>query len=124
MEEKRKKINQHTHIYKNADGSVFGKKVVNKFSDGSKNAVWHLFNPKTNNFYSKAGLLGATAPLYNADILHNNQDNTECPIIIVEGEKDVETLANMEILATSLPILQNTLLFRYFSYFIPYFSRY
>ncbi|MDE6777778.1 MAG: AAA family ATPase, partial [Oscillospiraceae bacterium] len=103
MEEKRKKINERTHIYRNADGSIFGKKVVNKFSDGSKNAVWFLFNPKTNCFNQKAGLSGAIAPLYNADILHNNQDNTECPIIIVEGEKDVETLANMEILATSLP---------------------
>ncbi|MDE6777770.1 MAG: AAA family ATPase, partial [Oscillospiraceae bacterium] len=40
---------------------------------------------------------------YNADVLHHNKDNTECPIVIVEGEKDVETLANMEILATSLP---------------------
>ncbi len=103
MEEKRKKINERTHIYKNADGSIFGKKVVNKFSDGSKNAVWFLFNPETNCFNTTAGLSGATAPLYNADMLHNNQDNTECPIIIVEGEKDVETLSNMEILATSLP---------------------
>ncbi|MDE7094399.1 MAG: hypothetical protein K2O52_05765 [Oscillospiraceae bacterium] len=103
MEKKRKKINERTHIYRNADGSIFGKKVVNKFSDGSKSAVWFLFNPETNNFNQIAGLSGAIAPLYNADILHNNQDNTECPIIIVEGEKDVETLANMEILATSLP---------------------
>ena len=100
---KRQKIGERTHIYRNADGSIFGKKVVNKFSDGSKNAVWFLFNPETNCFNTTAGLSGATAPLYNADMLHNNQDNTECPIIIVEGEKDVETLSNMEILATSLP---------------------
>ena len=100
---KRQKIGERTHIYRNADGSIFGKKVVNKFSDGSKNAIWFLFNPETNCFNTTAGLSGATAPLYNADILHNNQDNTECPIIIVEGEKDVETLSNMEILATSLP---------------------
>ena len=103
MEEKRKKIGERTHIYRNADGSIFGKKVVNKFSDGSKNAIWFLFNPETNCFNQKAGLSGAIAPLYNADMLHNNQDNSECPIIIVEGEKDVETLSNMEILATSLP---------------------
>ena len=108
MEEKhnkdnRQKIGERTHIYRNADGSIFGKKVVNKFSDGSKNAVWFLFHPETNSFNEKCGLFGRKAPLYNADILHNNQDNTECPIIIVEGEKDVETLANMEILATSLP---------------------
>ncbi|MDE5792077.1 MAG: AAA family ATPase, partial [Oscillospiraceae bacterium] len=103
MEEKHIKIGERTHIYKNTDGSIFGKKVINKFSDGNKNAVWFLFNPETNNFNQIAGLSGATAPLYNADVLHNNKDNAECPIIIVEGEKDVETLANMEILATSLP---------------------
>ncbi|MDE6776728.1 MAG: AAA family ATPase [Oscillospiraceae bacterium] len=100
---KRQKIGERTHIYRNADGSIFGKKVVNKFSDGSKNAIWFLFNPETNCFNSTAGLSGATAPLYNFNILHNNKDNTEHPIVIVEGEKDVETLANMEILATSLP---------------------
>ncbi|MBD5144108.1 MAG: AAA family ATPase [Ruminococcus sp.] len=100
---KRQKIGERTHIYRNADGSIFGKKVVNKFSDGSKNAVWYLFNLETNNFNQIAGLSGAIAPLYNADVLYHNKDNAECPIIIVEGEKDVETLAIMEILATSLP---------------------
>lgn len=103
MGEKRIKIEERTHIYHNADGSIFGKKVVNKFSDGSKNAVWYLFNPETNSFHTRAGLSGATAPLYNADALHHNKDNKECPIVIVEGEKDVETLADMEIIATSLP---------------------
>ena len=103
MEEKRIKIKERTHIYHNADGSIFGKKVVNKFSDGSKNALWFLFNPETNNFNSKSGLSGQKAPLYNANILHHNKDNNECPIVIVEGEKDVETLADMEIIATSLP---------------------
>ena len=100
---KRQKIGERTHIYRNADGSIFGKKIVNKFSDGSKNAVWFLFNPETNSFHEKCGLSGKKAPLYNADVLHHNKDNTECPIVIVEGEKDVETLANMEIIATSLP---------------------
>lgn len=103
MEEKHIKIGERSHIYKNADGSIFGKKVVNKFSDGSKNAIWFLFNPETKCFHTTAGLSGAIAPLYNADALHHNKDNTECPIMIVEGEKDVETLATMEILATSLP---------------------
>ena len=99
----RQKIGERTHVYRNADGSIFGKKVVNKFSDGSKNALWYLFNPETNSFHQNCGLSGKKAPLYNADALHHNKDNMECPIIIVEGEKDVETLANMEILATSLP---------------------
>ena len=99
----RRKIGERTHIYRNADGSIFGKKVVNKFSDGSKNALWYLFDPETNSFHTKAGLSGATAPLYNADALHHNRDNTDMPVLIVEGEKDVETLAGMEILSTSLP---------------------
>ncbi|MDE5883706.1 MAG: AAA family ATPase [Oscillospiraceae bacterium] len=98
-----RKIGERTHIYRNPDGSIFGKKVVNKFSDGSKNAVWFLFNPETNSFHEKCGLFGKKAPLYNSDVLHHNKDNTECPIVIVEGEKDVETLTDMEILATSLP---------------------
>ena len=99
----RQKISERTHTYRNTDGSIFGKKVVNKFSDGTKNAVWYLFNPQTGRFLTKAGLDGQKAPLYNADTLHNNKNNTDVPVIIVEGEKDVETLANMEILATSLP---------------------
>ncbi|MDE5755082.1 MAG: hypothetical protein K2H89_11180, partial [Oscillospiraceae bacterium] len=99
----RRKIGERTHIYRNADGSIFGKKVVNKFSDGSKNAIWYLFNPETKSFHTRAGLSGATAPLYNADALCHNQDNLDMPVLIVEGEKDVETLANMEILATSFP---------------------
>ncbi|MDE5755022.1 MAG: AAA family ATPase [Oscillospiraceae bacterium] len=99
----RRKIGERTHIYRNADGSIFGKKVINKFSDGSKNAIWFLFNPEINGFNQKSGLSEKKAPLYNADTLYCNQDNAECPIIIVEGEKDVETLATMEILATSLP---------------------
>lgn len=99
----RRKTGERTHIYRNPDGSIFGKKIVNKFSDGNKNAIWYLFNPETNSFNAKPGLSEKKAPLYNADTLYRNQDNTECPIMIVEGEKDVETLANMEIIATSLP---------------------
>lgn len=100
---KRQKIGERTHIYRNADGSIFGKKVVNKFSDGSKNAVWFLFNPETNNFNQIAGLSGAIAPLYHADILHHNQDNMDMPVLIVEGEKDADTLTNLEMIATTVP---------------------
>ncbi|MDE5769806.1 MAG: AAA family ATPase [Oscillospiraceae bacterium] len=103
MKDKQVKIAERIHVYRNADGRIFGKKVINKFSDGTKNAVWYLFNPQTGKFLTKAGLDGQKAPLYNADALHNNKDNTDSPVIIVEGEKDVETLAGMEILATSLP---------------------
>ena len=94
------KIGERQHIYKNADGSIFAMKVVNKFSDGSKNAQWYLHNPKTGLFNTKAGLDGQKAPLYHADILHSNQDK---PVYIVEGEKDADTLTNWDAVATTFP---------------------
>ena len=94
------KIGEREHIYKNADGSIFGKKVVNKFSDGDKNAQWYLYNPETGYYNTKAGLDGQKAPLYNADALHSNQDE---PVYIVEGEKDADTLTNWNAVATSFP---------------------
>ena len=95
-----KKIGTREHIYYHADGSIFGMKVVNKFSDGSKNAQWYLYNPKTERFNTKAGLDGQKAPLYNADALHSNQDE---PVYIVEGEKDADTLTSWEAIATTFP---------------------
>lgn len=94
------KIGERQHIYHNADGSIFGMKVVNKFSDGSKNAVWYLFEPKTGRFRKESGLNGQKAPLYNADTLHSNQDE---PVYIVEGEKDADTLTNWDAVATTFP---------------------
>ena len=94
------KIDERHHIYKNSDGSIFGKKVVNKFSDGSKNAVWYLFNSVTGKFNSGAGLSGQKAPLYHADLLHNNQDER---VYLVEGEKDADTLVNWGIISTTVP---------------------
>ena len=99
-EEKPHKTDERQHIYYHADGSIFGKKVVNKFSDGSKNAQWYLYNPKTGLFNTKAGLDGQKAPLYHADTLHNNQDK---PVYIVEGEKDADTLTNWDAIATTFP---------------------
>ena len=99
-EEKPHKTGERQHIYYNADGSIFGMKVVNKFSDGSKNAQWYLYNPKTGLFNTKAGLDGQKAPLYHADILHSNQDE---PVYIVEGEKDADTLTNWDAVATTFP---------------------
>ena len=94
------KIGERQHTYKNADGSIFGMKVVNKFSDGSKSAQWYLYHPQTGLFNTKAGLDGQKAPLYHADILHSNQDE---PVYIVEGEKDADTLTNWDAVATTFP---------------------
>jgi len=94
------KIDERQHIYKNSDGSIFGKKVINKFSDGSKSAFWLLFDPKIGRFSDKYGLNGQKAPLYNADLLKNNADK---PVYIVEGEKDADTLTNWGLISTTCP---------------------
>ncbi len=100
----RKCIGQREHIYYNADGSVFGKKTIKKYSDGSKTPFWNLYNPKTG-LFDINGLKGQKAPLYHADRLH--QDAETETVIFVEGEKDVETLEAIaegaDILATSTP---------------------
>lgn len=98
-------ISRREHIYHNADGSVFGKKVIPKYSDGSKGGIWYLFNPNTQQFHTKSGLNGQKAPLYHADRLHQDTDSL---VFFVEGEKDVETLESIldcagEALATSTP---------------------
>lgn len=94
------KTGEREHIYKNADGSIFGKKVINKFSDGTKKAFWVLFDRDKNNFCRNTGLSGNKAPLYNADLLHSRTDNM---VFVVEGEKDADTLVKWGFLATTIP---------------------
>jgi len=97
-------IGSREHIYHYADGSIFGKKTIKKYSDGSKTPFWQLYNPQSGCF-DICGLLNQKAPLYHADRLH--QDTTTPTVIFVEGEKDVETIERIadgaEILATSTP---------------------
>lgn len=89
-----------THIYYNADGSIFGKKVITMMSDGSKRPCWYLYDPETNSYVK--GLNGQKAPLYNANTLHNMDD--EGTVFITEGEKDADTVSNMDgIPATTIP---------------------
>ena len=94
----RTKTGERKHIYKNADGSIFGKKTIVSYSDGTKEPYWSLLDPKTGNYIN--GLNGLKAPLYNADVLHNNSDE---PVYITEGEKDAETIARFEGIATTIP---------------------
>lgn len=94
----RTKTGERKHIYKNADGSIFGKKTIVSYSDGTKEPYWSLFDPKTGNYIN--GLNGQKAPLYNADILYSNPDE---PVYITEGEKDAETIARFEGIATTIP---------------------
>lgn len=93
------KIGERQHIYYNADGSVFGMKVITMMSDGSKRPCWYLYDPETNSYVK--GLNGQKAPLYNAHILHNMSEET---VFITEGEKDADTVSNMDgIPATTIP---------------------
>lgn len=92
------KTGERQHIYHNADGSIFGMKVITTLSNGKKAPCWYLYDPEIKT-YSK-GLRGLKAPLYHADILHSNQDE---PVYIVEGEKDADTLTNWDAVATTFP---------------------
>ena len=89
-----------THDYHNADGSLFARKIVYKYDDGSKNAAWFLFNPSTGQFdFNSQGLRGQHAPLYD---LHRIPGSSGA-VYIVEGEKDAQTLQEMGLTATTAP---------------------
>jgi 5S rRNA maturation endonuclease (ribonuclease M5) len=85
------------HIYRNADNSIFGKKEVKKYENGDKNGIWHKFNPGNNSF--SYGLNGEKAPPYNLNAVANSN---KC-VFVVEGEKDVDTLAKLGFVGTSSP---------------------
>lgn len=87
---------QREHIYRNADGSTFGKKTVKKYDNGKKECFWELY---TANGWRK-GLQRQTAPIYGADKLTAQPDAV---MFVVEGEKDVDTLVSLDYLAVSLP---------------------
>lgn len=98
----RKRLDDQTraHDYHNADGSLFARKVVYKFDDGSKSAAWFLFNPSTGQFdFNSQGLRGQHAPLYD---LHRIPGSSGA-VYIVEGEKDAQTLQEMGLTATTAP---------------------
>ena len=89
-----------THDYHNADGSMFARKIVYKYDDGSKNAARFLFNPSTGQFdFNSQGLRGQHAPLYD---LHRIPGSSGA-VYIVEGEKDAQTLQEMGLTATTAP---------------------
>ena len=93
------KIGSRTHIYHNADGSIFGKKVITSLTDGRKLPCWYRYDPETKTYIK--GLQGLKAPLYNANVLHNMDEGT---VFITEGEKDADTMAKLDdIPATTIP---------------------
>ena len=97
--EKPYKTGERQHIYYNADGSIFGMKVITTLSNGKKAPCWYLYDPETKSYIK--GLQGQKAPLYNANVLHNMDEGT---VFITEGEKDADTLSRLDdIPATTIP---------------------
>lgn len=95
-----KKTNNSTflreHFYTSEDGSIIAKKRLYKNNaDGKKWGEWYRLNGDR---YIK-GLNGMKMPLYHADKLINSSG----VIYIAEGEKDVETLEKMDLIATTSP---------------------
>ena len=93
------KISSRTHIYYNADGSIFGKKVITTLTNGKKSPCWYLYDHEKKTYIT--GLHEQKAPLYNANVLHNMDEGT---VFITEGEKDADTLSHLDdIPATTIP---------------------
>ena len=93
------KVGSRTHVYYNADGSIFGKKVITTLTNGKKSPCWYLYDHEKKTYIT--GLHEQKAPLYNANVLHNMDEGT---VFITEGEKDADTVSNMDgIPATTIP---------------------
>ena len=89
-------IAHREHIYRNADGSIFGRKTIYVQPNGDKKPIyWERFDGAK----YISGLNGAQAPLYNLNEVIN-RGNT---LFFAEGEKDVDTLTAMGLSATSTP---------------------
>lgn len=83
------------HVYTDINGTILGKKQIYKKPDGNKSAIWYRMEQGR---YVK-GLAGEKFPPYH---LHKFT-KTSGTLVIVEGEKDVETVERMGISATSSP---------------------
>ena len=93
------KVGSRTHVYYNADGSIFGKKVITTLTNGKKSPCWYLYDHEKKSYI--IGLHEQKAPLYNANVLHNMDEGT---VFITEGEKDADTLSRLDdIPATTIP---------------------
>jgi hypothetical protein len=97
IENKGKVVETREYIYQNANNSIFGKKEVKKYENGDKCGFWYKFNPEKNGYIS--GLNGEKAPPYNLNVVANTN---KC-VFVVEGEKDVETLRKLGLVATTSP---------------------
>lgn len=99
---------QREHVYTDSQGVPIAKKCITKYLDsytnlkgqthkaGSKTTLWQSYDQQTGKYV--IGLNGLEMPLY-----HLHKLSSADTVIIVEGEKDVETLERMGYTATSSP---------------------
>ncbi|MDE6833810.1 MAG: toprim domain-containing protein [Ruminococcus sp.] len=99
---------QRAHLYTDSQGMPIAKKFITKYFEeyitmqgkihkaGDKTTLWQRYDQQTRQYIT--GLDGLKMPLYH---LHRLSDAET--VIIVEGEKDVETLEKMGYTATSSP---------------------
>ena len=83
------------HCYTNINGDILAKKQIYRKPDGKKTAIWYRLESGR---YVK-GLGGIKLPPYH---LHKFT-RTNGPLVIVEGEKDVETIERLGFSATTSP---------------------
>ena len=86
-----------THNYTDSAGNIIAKKEIYDKGNGEKSAVWHRF--EGGKFIK--GLQGKKMPLYHLHKFINAKKSV--PLYIVEGEKDVETMERMGLIATTSP---------------------
>lgn len=99
---------QREHIYTDSQGNPIAKKFITKYFDeytnkrgkihkaGDKTTSWQRYDQQTGKYV--IGLKGLKMPLYHLHTLSSADT-----VIIVEGEKDVETLERMGYTATTSP---------------------
>ncbi|MDE5771438.1 MAG: hypothetical protein K2I06_07415 [Ruminococcus sp.] len=99
---------QREHIYTDSQGTPIAKKFITKYlaeytnkrgknrKAGDKTTLWQRYDKQTGQYIT--GLNGLKIPLY-----HLHKLSSADTVVIVEGEKDVETLESMGYTATSSP---------------------
>ena len=99
-------IERREHEYQTIDGDKLLKVIVSKYSDGEKTCFQQHWNGKE---WLKGGVQSNELTLYRAFYLNMLQSAPQAQkegtiIYVVEGEKDVETLGNLDQLATCNPM--------------------
>lgn len=83
------------HFYTDVSGNILGKKQIYDTGDGKKTGIWYRLEKGQ---YIK-GLNSMKMPLYHLDRLVRSGNTA----VIVEGEKDVETVERLGFTATTSP---------------------